>query len=311
MPSLAGFHVSVGWSGTQKNSYTSVFALTMHKMRFLLFLLVLASAGAQSAPPATQSVTPPMPPDHKAPPPVQQSNDSSAVKARKLIDDMIQALGGNAYLTYETMEQQGRTYGFFHGEPSGAGTVFWRSWRWPDKDRLELTKQRDWIIIHNGDQGYEITFHGTAPEEKPALEDYLRRRYYSIEVVLRTWLNQPGVAFFYEGQASANRKPADQVSILNAKNEAVTFYIDQDTHLPIKKSFTWRDPETRDRVEEAEVYDNYKQFQGIMTPLSVTRQKDGQNTNQRFITSVAYNAAVPDSQFDARLTPKPAQGKKR
>jgi hypothetical protein len=281
---------------------------------FKIAIISLLLAGLALGQAGTQSVTPPMPPDHKAPAPVQQApDDPGSAKARHLIDQMIEALGGNAYMSCSDMEQSGRTYGFFHGEPSGTGTVFWRMWKWPDKDRVELTKQRDWIIIHNGEQGNEVTFRGRSPEEKPALEDFLRRRYYSLEVVLRIWLTQPGVAFFYEGQASANRKPAEQVSIMNAKNEALTIYIDQGTHLPIKKSFTWRDPETRERVEESEVYDNYKPFQGIMTPLSVTRQKNGDNTNQRFITTVTYNQGLPDSMFDAASIAKPATtgGKKK
>lgn len=256
-------------------------------------------------------MTPPLPPDHKAPAPVQQApDDPGAVKARRLIDQMIQALGGDAYMSYTDMEQSGRTYGFFHGEPSGAGTVFWRMWKWPDKDRIELTKQRDWIIIHNGDQGWEITFRGRSPEDKKALDDFLRRRYYSIEIVLRQWLRQPGVALFYEGQANANRRPADQVTIMNLKNEALTLYIDQNSHLPVKKSFTWRDPETRERIDESETYDNYKPIQGIMTPLSVTRQENDQNTNQRFITTVTYNQGLPDSIFDAEAIAKPVGTKK-
>jgi hypothetical protein len=281
------------------------------RLGFLLFLFT-ALAGGQQTTPSSAAPTGNFPPDHKAPAPVQQAHDDpGAAKARRLVDEMIQALGGDAYLSYTDVEQAGRTYGFFHGEPSGTGTVFWRMWKWPDKDRIELTKQRDWIIIHNGDQGTEITFRGFAPEDKTALEDFLRRRYYSLEIVLRQWLHEPGVALFYEGQASANRKPADQVTIMNSKNEALTLYIDQNTHLLVKKSFTWRDPQTHERIEESEAYDNYKPIQGIMTPLSVTRQQNGQNTNQRFVTSVTYNQGLSDSRFDPSTIAKPAGPKKK
>lgn len=279
---------------------------------FLSFFFLIVFGFSQAGSTGPQSATPTMPPDHKAPAPVQQApDDPGAAKARRLIDGMIQALGGDAYMSYSDMEQSGRTYGFFHGEPSGAGTVFWRMWKWPDKDRLELTKQRDWLIIHNGDQGWEITFRGRSPEEKKALDDYLRRRYYSLEVVLREWLREPGVALFYEGQANANRRPADQVTIMNAKNEALTIYVDQNTHLPVKKTFTWRDPETRDRTDESELYDNYKPIQGIMTPLSVTRQQNDQNTNQRFITTVTYNQGLADSLFNAAAIANPVGTKKK
>lgn len=275
-----------------------------------LAIVVLVNATlafAQYQPPASTAPRNEMPPDTKAPAPRAQAEDAGAQRARALIHQAIQALGGQAYLTYTDVEQQGRTYGFSHGEPSGTGTQFWRFWKWPDKDRIELTKQRDWIVIHNGETGSEITFRGTAPEEKPALEDYLRRRYYSLEYVLRRWINEPGVAFFFEGQASAARKPAFQVSILNAKNEAVTLFLDQDNHLPLMKTFVWRDPETREKNEEAEIYDNYRTIQGIATPLSVTRQKNGMNTNQRFITAVAYNQGLEDALFDPKMASKPVK----
>ncbi|HYE26307.1 MAG TPA: hypothetical protein VEG32_14025, partial [Clostridia bacterium] len=105
----------------------------------------------------------------------QPAKDPGA-KARTLLDSMLKALGGQAFLSYETMAQQGRTYSFYQGEPSGTGTLFWRFWRYPDKERIELTKDRDVVYIHNGDRGYEVTFKGTAPEEDKLLDEFIRRR---------------------------------------------------------------------------------------------------------------------------------------
>lgn len=287
-----------------------------------VILLTIAAVAQQPGDPRIQ-----MPPDKPAPPPVQKApqnepdaspsvpatqsaDDPGARKARMLLDKMIQALGGQAYLNVQTMEYSGRTYGFSKGEPSGTGAPFWAFWMWPDKERTELLKKREWKIIHNGDKGYEITFHGTAPEDKDVLDDYLRRRYYSLQNVLRTWLNQPGLAFFYEGIGSAERKPAEQITILNAKNEGLTIFIDQNTFLPLKKTFQWRDPQTRDRNDESEIYDNYRNVQGIMTPFSITRQRNGLNVNQRFINNVSYNTPMPVSLFQADVTWDPNSKKK-
>jgi hypothetical protein len=185
------------------------------------------------------------------------------------------------------------------------GALFWRFWKWPDKDRSEFTKQRDVVIIHTGDQGFEVTYKGTAAEEPEVTADFLRRRHNSLENVLRVWLPQPGTALFYDGSAIAEQKPADAVSILNSNNEQVTLYLDVRNHLPIKKSFTWRDPKTRDRNEEEEIYDNYKPVQGVMTPHNITRKLNGEMLNQRFIDSVRYNQNVADSLFTARVTYDP------
>ena len=34
---------------------------------------------------------------------------------------MIHALGGDAYLNVRDMQVEGRTYGFYHGQPNGQG----------------------------------------------------------------------------------------------------------------------------------------------------------------------------------------------
>jgi len=269
-------------------------------LAFLVILAGLVSAPAQTAPDGAAADAPPTPAAQTAPP--ARATNENAQKARALLDQMIQALGGPAFMNLQDMSQDGRTYSFYHGDPTGAGAVYWRFWKWPDKDRIELTKQRDWVIITNGNNGYEVTYKGVAPQEKEPLEDYLRRREYSLEWVLRTWLKEPGIALFYDGPTVAERKQAEQVTIMNAKNEAVSIAMDVNTHLPLKKTFTWRDPTDRQKNEEFEVYDNYKLIQGIMTPLSVSRGRNGDMMNQRFINTVKYNQNLPDSMFDARTT---------
>ncbi len=260
----------------------------------MLALLVALGALAQSSPAAsTQSSA--------------GAQDSGAQKARTVLDQMIQALGGQAYLTVQDMEQDGRGYKFYHDETEGAGTLFWRFWRWPDKERLELTKQRDWIVIYNGDKGYDHTFRGTAAVEDSDMKDYLRRRHYALEQVLRLWLKEPGTSLFYDGSSFAERKSADQITIMNTQNEAVDLFVDTNTHLPVKKSYTWRDPETHDRDEESDGYDAYRKVQGIMTPFRLTRYKNGEVQSERFINTVKYNQNLPDSMFESQVTWNPNQ----
>jgi hypothetical protein len=83
-------------------------------------------------------------------------------KARTLVDQMIQALGGQAYLTVQDYYAEGRS-GSFHNESLVGSGLFYRFWKWPDKDRIELTKQRDIVQLYVGDQAYEITYRGIRP----------------------------------------------------------------------------------------------------------------------------------------------------
>jgi hypothetical protein len=237
--------------------------------------------------------------------PIDQENSR---KAKALIDQMIAALGGQTYLSIQDISQEGRVYGFHLGRPTGAGAIYWRFYKFPDEDRIELTKKRDVIEIFRSDKGFEVTYKGTRSQDPKELSDYLRRRETSLDWVIRKWLNEPGVALFYEGPAVAAQKNAEQVTVMNTRNQGVTLYIDAETHLPIKKSFSWRDPSDKQRNVEEEVYDNYRPVQGVMTPYSVTRYYNGDMANQRFLNSVSYNKGLSDSLFAADVTYDPNQG---
>ncbi len=271
--------------------------LSYTNMRFFpaVLLLSVLSAAQASAPSQTSSPSSPAAP---------AANDNAA-KARALLDLAIQTLGGSAYLNLQDMTQTGRTYSFHRGEATSAGLLFWRFVKYPDRERIELTKQRDVAYVYNGLKGYEITYKGTTGLDAKTLADYLRRRDHSLEAVLRRWINEPGVALFYEGAAVAADKPAEQVTVMNARNDSVTLYIDSNQHLPVKKVFTWRDPDDNLRNTEEEIFDAYRLTQGIMTPYSITRFYNGEMSNQRFLHTVTYNSGLADSMFEAKTTYEP------
>jgi hypothetical protein len=263
------------------------------KYAIIVFLLAVLCF-AQQTPPSDQS-----PSNSPSQIPVDQANSQ---KAKAVLDAAIKALGGDAYLNWKTMTLEGRSYSFHHGEANSVGTIFWRFREFPDKDRVELTKKRDVIDLFVGDSGYEITYKGVRNmEHKDELDPYLRRRHYSVDIVLRQWLTQPGVAFFYEGQNVAAQKETDQVTVMNAKNEAVTLNIDINTHLPVKKSYSWRDPLDKERNVEEEIFDDYRPIQGIMTPFNVTRVFNGEMAAQTFLTDVKYNQNLSEALFDPKV----------
>jgi hypothetical protein len=288
------------------------------KYSFLIVLVALAFVPAdfvdgQSSPaapsttpvPATSSPAPPSSANNPSIPPDQEN----ARKAHELLDQAIQALGGQAYLNIHDIEEEGRTFSFYHGRSTGNGVLYWRFQEFPDKERMELTPQRDIARIYNGDKGFEVTYKGPREVEKKDLEDYLRHRKFSLETILRTWVNDPTVALFFDGTALAGSLAAQRVTLINAKNEAVSIYFDIDTHLPIKKSYTWRDPVDRERNVEEETFDQYRPAQGVMTPFGFTRYFNGDMQTERFVKAASYNQNPNPAMFDwnsGYTAPKPS-----
>src|SRR4051812_18665698 len=259
-------------------------------MKTLLALLLFSAAAF------AQTSTAPGTTPSSANDPVKANSD----QARQLLDKSIAALGGDAYLNIKDVEQIGRGYGFSQNAPTGIGIPYWRFYRYPDKERYEFTKKRDWVIIHNGDKGYEVTFRGTVEEAAKDHDTYERRRKYALDYVLRDWLRQPGAAFFYEGTTIVGPRTVHQVTVMNAQNQGVTLFLDTNSYLPVKRTYSWRDPKYKDMNKEEELYDEYRPEQGIQTPHLVTRTYNGEVQSQRFITGVKYNTGVSDSLFTPR-----------
>ena len=291
--------------GKRYNPESVIHPLNRMKQFFSIIALVCFAVVPGRAQAQNTATTPPAKDAGKSTPSTQGAAitlDKEALqnsdKARSTIDQGIQALGGQIWLNIRDQEQQGRTYGFHHGTPTGGGGQFWRFTEFPDKDRIEFTKERDIAQVFVGDKGYEITYKGPHPVEQKDLDDYLRRRKFSLERVLRTWLNDPNVVMLFEGNAIAAQHPAYQVTLVNGKNESVTLYFDTDSHLPIKKSFEWRDPVDKQKNLEEEVYENYRAVSGIQAPYNVTRFFNGDMANQRFLSTVTINQGLDQAMFD-------------
>jgi hypothetical protein len=150
------------------------------------------------------------------------------------------------------------------------------------------------LEFFEGREGWEVTYRGKKAITQDILDDYLRRRDHSIETVIKVWLKDPKTILVYEGQRMAERHLAEQVTLISAENEAVTIQMDVETHLPLRRSFEWRDPVYKDKNLDAEEYADYHVVDGLPTPFSITRLKGDDMYRQYFLDRVEYNRQLPD-----------------
>jgi hypothetical protein len=237
----------------------------------------------------------------------QTTDDASqknAKLARTALDAMVQAMGGPDWLNMRTQLRQGHVAAFFHGKPSGGTTDYWEYHVWPDHDRIEYTKHRDVVQFYIGRTGEEVTYKGKAALPQEQVDDFLRRRDHSIETAVKLWLKDPQTILIYEGQRLAERHLADQVTLISAQNEAVTILMDTQTHLPLRRTFEWRDPLYKDKNLDAEEYDDYHTVNGLPTPFTITRFKNEDMISQRFLDHVTYNQDLPADFWDVNAAEK-------
>jgi hypothetical protein len=237
--------------------------------------------------------------------PAANPADPGDAKGRLLLQQMVTALGGTEWLAIQDSVTQGRTAAFFHGNPTGAVTDFWLMHRTPDGDRFELTKKRDIIEIFTPKVGVEITFKGRQYLPQTDVDNVLRRRAHSLEAIAHVWMKDPTATVFSMGTELVGRRQADIVRIVTAQNDNVTLDLDTETHLPLRRSFRWRNATYKDFDEDSEEYDAYKPVQGFATPFTITRYHNGEMVEQRFIVNVDYNVGLDPNLFEPSTVPIP------
>jgi hypothetical protein len=235
--------------------------------------------------------------------PAQTAGKTPEERGRLLLDQMVTALGGQAWLDRRTMLEEGHTATFFRGAPTGSVTDFWEFRQFPyggqqDVERIEYTKKREVVHIWTKETGYEITYKGKTTLPKLQVDDTLRRNAHTIEEVIHTWLKQPGVIILAEGTAMVERRMVDKVTVLGANNDAITLELDVTTHLPLRRTFEWRNDTFKDHDEDAEEYDDYHTIQGFPTAFAITRYRNGDMASQLFIKKVEYGTPIAPEMFD-------------
>lgn len=251
--------------------------------------LPLALAGLMLAWPLTTRTQTPV---------ADQAGMKNAAQARAALDAMVQALGGQAWLTIKNRTRQGNVAAFFRGQPSGFTTEFWEVHAWPDQDRVDFSKHRDVVQFYLGRTGVEVTYKGKAPLPQEQVDEWMRWRDHSIETVVKKWLNDPRTILVYEGQHLSETHLADQVTAISPNNESVTIQMDATTHLPLSRTFQWRDPVYKDMNTDAEEYDNYHTIDGLPTPFTITRFRNDEIIRQFFLVHVEYNQTLAPDTWD-------------
>lgn len=245
--------------------------------------------GPASTPSATQSAD-------------QAGQGSEATKnaqqARAALNAMVQALGGQAWLNMKNSEKDGHFAAFFHGNPDLGTEQFYMFHQWPDHDRIEYTKHRDVVHLFIGRQGWEITYRGKKAIPQKDLDEFLRDRDYSVETAVKVWMKDPKTILIYEGPRMVERHLGIQVSLIAANNDALTIVMDNDTHLPLRSEYQYRDPVYHDLDKESEEYDDYHTVDGFPTAFRLTRIKNDETTQQLYVDRVKYNQDLPADFWD-------------
>jgi hypothetical protein len=223
--------------------------------------------------------------------------DQSAAKAKQLLNQAIDALGGATYLNVHDSTCTGRLGSFDHsGQLTGFGQFIDYEVP-PNKERQENLPKRNIIEIYNGDKGWDLDRGGVSEAPQADLIDFVEGNKKDLDNILRHRIHEPGMIFRYGGPDIVDLREVDWVELVDSDNRTIRIALLQSSHLPIRKIVDTRDPKTRMKSEEIEYYSNYHPLEGIQTSFQITRERNGIKVFQVFFDKCEYNTNLSDSLF--------------
>jgi len=228
-------------------------------------------------------------------------------KGKQVVDQAVKALGGERFLNMHTRRTNARIYSFFHDEMSGYDVATIYTEYRDDKsikgvqlrEREVLGKKQDYSYLFLEDQGFDITFRGARPIPDDRWEHYARTASNDILYLLRYRYDEPGMQFDYVGNQVHITNHVEVVDITDANDKTIRVSFDFNTKLPVRQSFAWLDPETKEHNDEVAEFDKWRDAgNGVMWPFTIERQRNGYKFYQIFANKVEINAELPPNIFD-------------
>ena len=222
---------------------------------------------------------------------------ASAAKAKALLQQAIEGLGGAAYLNVHNSDCSGRYAQFQHSGDVG-GYIEIREYReMPDKQRLEYGPKANIIDIYAGDKGWTLDRGGVSDLPVTDMTEYQEQLQMQMGNLLRNRMNEDSLFFRYGGNDVVDLKEADWVEIGDREGRTLRIAIGRSDHLPIRSVLTERDAKTGEKSERSTYYATYHPIDGIQTPFHESRYLNGRQTYQAFFDSCSYNVDLPANLF--------------
>jgi outer membrane lipoprotein-sorting protein len=223
--------------------------------------------------------------------------EQSAAKAKQILQQLTDALGGAGYLEVRESDCEGRLARFGHSGELIGYTNFKDYWRYPDKNRTDYSKKGVIINLYNGDRGWTLDRGGVSELPAPAVADFQELVKKDINNLLRLRVKEPGMVFRYGGQDVVDLKTVDWVEITDPEQRIFRLAVDRSSHFFVRTLIITEDQTTHERSTETSIYSNFQLMDGARTPLQITSDHDGRRISQIFFTSCKYNPGFPADFF--------------
>ena len=223
-------------------------------------------------------------------------------RAKQLLEQCLEAIGGDAFLNVRNMVQKGRAYSFRRQNLRGLAvmSIFTRfdpmresddpDWL-PVSRREVYTEKGDYYVLFQNGKGWEVTFRGARPLPEDSLLRYRESTRRDIFYILRYRLEEPGMYFYYVGTEIIDNVPTHAIEIVDGQGDAVTVYLRMSDNLPVQQVYIRRDPKTRIPYEEKSLFSKYRKVGRVSVPWNIQRRRDDSKIFELFGRTAEINRA--------------------
>jgi outer membrane lipoprotein-sorting protein len=258
-----------------------------------------------------------LPPRAAAQNPDTMMPEQNVAKAKQVLADLTNALGGPGYTEVRESQCEGRRALIGHNGELNGYIDFADFRRYPDKARTEyISKGRNTILksligldgldfahggifisLYNGDHGW--TFSRSGVDEMPvtSVSEFQEQTKRNIDNLLRLRLKEPGMIIRYGGNDTVDLKQADWVELTDSEERKFRLAVDQSTHFLIRAIVSTKDKEYDQIDDDTTIYSNYHLMDSVWVPLQISREHNGRRTGQIFYDTCRFNPGFPDDLF--------------
>ena len=231
--------------------------------------------------------------------------ETAAERGKRVVDEALRALGGDAFLHMQDRVESGRGYGFYREQLSGLAIVkIYTRYLAPVPGQIAIRerdaqgKKEDSVVLFTENGAWEMSFRGARPVTALRYANYKDSTLRNIFYILRQRLDEPGLAFYSQGMDMYENRPVEIVDITDAANLTVTVYFDQLTKLPTRQAFKRRNPEYKDFDTEVAVFSNFRDVGGgVRWPCATRRERNGEKILEVYSDSIEINHGLKDDLF--------------
>jgi hypothetical protein len=243
--------------------------------------------------------------------------EQSAAKARQVLQQVVGALGGQAYLNARDTDCHGRVAQFGSNDDLMGYTLFRDMWSLPDKNRTEFISKGEHTIlgflldidgliithggvlvtVFNGSQGWMLDKSGVSNQPEGLVKNFMEQLKSGMNNMLRFRMNEPGVQVQYGGTDIIDLKEAEWIEFTDNERRNLRLAVDKFTHLPMRWVITARDPDTREITEAITTYAQYLAMDGVKTPMNIVRLRNDHRLTQTFLAGCKYNSELDTQLF--------------